>query len=142
MSNINFAEVDGGDDWDLEESEETWRSGVEYVMTESGLKKTGVTVEEKKWDDNGDNEENYSPDSRKSRRQLEKELERKNRELEELKKEQEKSTDTKKVILESSTQQTGVTNFFSRMTAAWDHAVQIPREKVATAAMLFYNKMM
>ncbi|MFM9020253.1 MAG: PspC domain-containing protein [Sediminibacterium sp.] len=142
MSNINFAEVDGGDDWELEESDETWRSGVEYVMTESGLKKTGVTIEEKKWEDNGDNEEYNSPDSRKSRRQLERELERKNRELEELKREQDKATDTKKVILESSTQQNAGTSFFSRMTAAWDHAVHIPREKVTTAAMLFYNKMM
>lgn len=142
MSNINFAEVDGGDDWELEESDEIWRSGVEYVMTESGLKKTGVTIEEKKWEDNGDNEEYNSPDSRKSRRQLERELERKNRELEELKREQDKATDTKKVILESSTQQNAGTSFFSRMTAAWDHAVHIPREKVTTAAMLFYNKMM
>lgn len=142
MSNINFAEVDGGDDWELEESDETWRSGVEYVMTESGLKKTGVTVEEKKWDDYGENEEYYSPDSRKSRRQLERELERKNRELEELKREQDKATDTKKVLLESSTQQNTGKSFFSRMTAAFDHAVHIPGEKVTTAAMLFYNKMM
>ena len=142
MANINFAEVDGGDDWDMEESEETWRSGVEYVMTENGLKKTGVTVEEKKWDDNGDNEEYNSPDSRKSRRQLERELERKNRELEELKKEQDKATDTKKVMSESSTQQNAGTSFFYRMTAAWDHTVHIPREKVTTAAMLFYSKMM
>lgn len=142
MSSINFAEVDGGDDWDLEESEETWRSGVEYVMTENGLKKTGVTVEEKKWDDNGDNEENYSPDSRKSRRQLERELERKNRELEELKKEQDKSSNAQKVILESSTNQNAGRSFFYRMTAAWDQAVQIPSEKVTTSAKLLYSKMM
>jgi hypothetical protein len=126
----------------MEESEETWRSGVEYVMTENGLKKTGVTVEEKKWDDNGDNDEYNSPDSRKSRRQLERELERKNRELEELKKEQDKATDTKKVMSESSTQQNASTSFFYRMTAAWDHTVHLPRKKVTTAAILFYNKMM
>lgn len=48
LSDINFAEVDGGDDWELEESKENWRSGVEYLMTENGLKKTGVTIEEKK----------------------------------------------------------------------------------------------
>lgn len=142
MSSINFAEVDGGDDWDLEESEETWRSGVEYVMTENGLKKTGVTVEEKKWDDNGDNEENYSPDLRKSRRQLERELERKNRELEELKKEQDKSSNAQKVILESSTNQNAGRSFFYRMTAAWDQAVQIPSENVTTSAKLLYSKMM
>ncbi|MFM7357170.1 MAG: PspC domain-containing protein [Sediminibacterium sp.] len=142
LSNINFAEVDEVDDWELEESNESWRSGVEYVMTESGLKKTGVTVEEKNWDDSGENNEYNSPDSRKSRRQLERELERKNRELEELKKGKDNLEETQKVNIESFNNSKRTTSFFARMTAAWNQSVQIPRDKVTTAAMLFYHKMM
>ena len=140
MSDINFGEVDGGGEWELEETGETWRSGVEYIMTESGLKKTGVTVEDENWDENGENDEYNSPDSRKSRRQLERELERKNRELKELKQRKDNLEETKKASIESFNNFNQTTSFFARMTAALNQSVRLPGEKATTAVKLFYHK--
>ncbi|MBU3744772.1 MAG: PspC domain-containing protein, partial [Sediminibacterium sp.] len=140
LSNINFAEVDGGDDWELEESKENWRSGVEYVMTETGLKKTGVTIDEKNWGDNSDDEENYSPDSRKSRRQLERELERKNRELEKIKKELDKPATTKKVATQQPAK-AGSSQVMFWLQSALHHVTHITEDKAVAAAYIFYPKL-
>jgi phage shock protein PspC (stress-responsive transcriptional regulator) len=126
------------DEWEEEVGEDNWRSGVEYIMTENGLVKTGNIVEEKNWEEN-DEEDFSSPDSRKSRRQLERELEKKNRELERLKEEQEGAGEEKKVTMNNDPAQV---NFFARMTAAWQRVVQIPGESATAAALLFAHKMM
>jgi hypothetical protein len=107
-------------------------------MTENGLVKTGNIVEEKNWEEN-DEEDFSSPDSRKSRRQLERELEKKNRELERLKEAQEGAGEEKKVTMNNDPAQV---NFFARMTAAWQRVVQIPGESATAAALLFAHKMM
>jgi hypothetical protein len=126
------------DEWEEEVGDDNWRSGVEYVMTENGLVKTGNIVEEKNWEEN-DEEDFSSPDSRKSRRQLERELEKKNRELERLKEAQEGAGEGKKVTMNNDPAQV---NFFARMTAAWQRVVQIPGESATAAALLFAHKMM
>ena len=126
------------DDWEEEVGNDNWRSGVEYVMTDNGLVKTGNIIEEKNWEEN-DEEDFSSPDSRKSRRQLERELEKKNRELEKLKEEQEKAGEAKKVTMNKDQEQVG---FFTRMTATWQKAIRVPGEQATAAALLFAHKMM
>ena len=140
LSNINFADVDGGDDWELEESKENWRSGVEYVMTETGLKKTGVTIDEKNWGDNSDDEEHFSPDSRKSRRQLERELERKNRELEKIKKELDKPAESKKVATQQPAKE-GTSQVMLWLQSALNRVTHITEDKAVASAYMFYPKL-
>lgn len=140
LSNINFAEVDGGDDWEMEESKENWRSGVEYLMTETGLKKTGVTLDEKNGEDNGDNEENFSPESRKSRRQLERELERKNRELEKMKKELDKPAEPKKVAIQQPAKEGG-SQVMWWLQSALNRITHSTEDKAVAAAYIFYPKL-
>jgi phage shock protein PspC (stress-responsive transcriptional regulator) len=140
LSNISFAEVDGGDDWELEESKENWRSGVEYLMTESGLKKTGVPLDEKNWEDNGDNEENFSPDAPKSRRQLERELERKNRELEKMKKELDKSAEPKKVAKQQSAKEGG-SHVMWWLQSALNRVMHSTEDKAVAAGYIFHPKL-
>jgi len=140
LSNINFADVDGGDDWELEESKENWRSGVEYLMTETGLQKTGVTIEEKNWGDNSDDEENFSPDTRKSRRQLERELERKNRELEKIKKELEKPAEPKKVAIQQPAKE-GTSQVMLWLQSALHRVTHVTEDKAVAAAYIFYPKL-
>ncbi|MEI8110300.1 MAG: PspC domain-containing protein [Chitinophagia bacterium] len=140
LSNINFADVDGGDDWELEESKENWRSGVEYVMTETGLKKTGVTIDEKNWSDNSDDEEHFSPDSRKSRRQLERELERKNRELEKIKKELDKPAESKKVAIQQPAKE-GTSQVMLWLQSALHRITHVTEDKAVASAYIFYPKL-
>jgi len=140
LSNINFADVDGGDDWELEESKENWRSGVEYVMTETGLKKTGVTIDEKNWGDNSEDEEHFSPDSRKSRRQLERELERKNRELEKIKKELDKPAESKKVATQQPAKE-GTSQVMLWLQSALNRVTHITEDKAVASAYMFYPKL-
>ena len=140
LSNINFADVDGGDDWELEESKENWRSGVEYVMTETGLKKTGVTIDEKNWSDNSEDEEHFSPDSRKSRRQLERELERKNRELEKIKKELDKPAESKKVATQQPAKE-GTSQVMLWLQSALNRVTHITEDKAVASAYMFYPKL-
>jgi hypothetical protein len=130
--------VTADDEWEEEVGNDNWRSGVEYVMTDNGLVKTGNIIEEKNWEEN-DEEDFSSPDSRKSRRQLERELEKKNRELEKLKEEQEKAGEAKKVTMNKDQEQVG---FFTRMTATWQKAIRVPGEQATAAALLFAHKMM
>lgn len=136
---FSLSNQDGLPEWEEEERNYNWSSGIEYIMTNDGLKRTGNSIGEKSWDENGDEEYN-SPDTRKSRRELERELERKNRELEELKKEQ-GSAEIKKSVNYPSHSIEQSSGFFSRMTAAWSQTIQVPGERVASMAMLFYHKM-
>jgi hypothetical protein len=134
---FNFSELNNGDEWEEEDKDENWRSGVEYIMTEKGLIKTGNVIEEKSWEDI-DEEDFSSPDSRKSRRQLERELEKKNRELERLKEEQEGVGEAQKVTMSKDKEQV---SFFARMTAAWQRVVQVPTERATATALMFAHKM-
>jgi hypothetical protein len=134
---FHISELNKGDEWEEEDKDENWRSGVEYIMTEKGLIKTGNVIEEKSWEDI-DEEDFSSPDSRKSRRQLERELEKKNRELERLKEEQEGVGEAQKVTLSKDKEQV---SFFARMTAAWQRVVQVPTERATATALMFAHKM-
>ena len=136
---INIAENEDGDDWSDFDSKNNWRTGVEYEMTQEGLKRTGNTNNLKSWD--GDKEEETSPmqDYRKSRRQLEKELEKKNQELDEIKKELEKPTEPKKVALQTvPSDKKGV---FYWLQSANSRSAVIREDKIAAAAYIFYHKL-
>ena len=136
---INIAENEDGDDWSDFDSKNNWRTGVEYEMTQEGLKRTGNTNNLKSWD--GDKEEETSPmqDYRKSRRQLEKELEKKNQELDEIKKELEKPAEPKKVALQTvPSDKKGV---FYWLQSANSRSAVIREDKIAAAAYIFYHKL-
>ena len=136
---INIAENEDGDDWSDFDSKNNWRTGVEYEMTQEGLKRTGNTSNLKSWD--GDKEEETSPmqDYRKSRRQLEKELEKKNQELDEIKKELDKPAEPKKVALHSVP--SDKKGFFYWLQSANSNSAVLREDKVAAAAYIFYHKL-
>ncbi len=136
---INIAENEDGDDWSDFDSQSNWRTGVEYEMTQEGLKRTGNTDNLKSWD--GDKEDETSPmqDYRKSRRQLEKELEKKNHELDEIKKELDKPAEPKKVALH--TVPSDKKGFFYWLQSANSRSAVIREDKVAAAAYIFYHKL-
>ena len=108
-------------------------------MTQEGLKRTGNTSNLKSWD--GDKEEETSPmqDYRKSRRQLEKELEKKNQELDEIKKELDKPAEPKKVALHSVP--SDKKGFFYWLQSANSNSAVLREDKVAAAAYIFYHKL-
>ena len=136
---INIAENEDGDDWSDFDSKNNWRTGIEYEMTQEGLKRTSNTDNPKSWDI--DNEEENSPmqDSRKSRRQLEKELEKKNQELDEIKKELDKPAEPKKVALH--TVPSDKRGFFYWLQSANRNSAVIREDRVAAAAYIFYHKL-
>ena len=47
---LNIPDNEDGDDWTDDNSQNNWRSGVEYEMTQEGLKRTGNTSNLKSWD--------------------------------------------------------------------------------------------
>lgn len=136
---INIAENEDGDDWSDFDSKNNWRTGVEYEMTQEGLKRTGNTSNLKSWD--GDKEDETSPmqEYRKSRRQLEKELEKKNQELDEIKKELDKPAEPKKVALHSVP--SDKKGFFYWLQSANSNSAVLREDKVAAAAYIFYHKL-
>ena len=136
---LNIPDNEDGDDWTDDNSQNNWRTGVEYEMTQEGLKRTGNTSNLKSWD--GDKEEETSPmqDYRKSRRQLEKELEKKNQELDEIKKELDKPAEPKKVALQ--TVPSDKKGFFYWLQSANSNSAVIREDKVAAAAYIFYHKL-
>ena len=136
---INIAENEDGDDWSDFDSKNNWRTGVEYEMTQEGLKRTGNTSNLKSWDDDKEEETSPMQDYRKSRRQLEKELEKKNQELDEIKKELEKPAEPKKVALQTvPSDKKGV---FYWLQSANSRSAVIREDKIAAAAYIFYHKL-
>lgn len=83
---------------DWEENEETealsWRHGVEYMMTEKGLKRADQTPD--KWNSDNDDEERNDAieDFKSSREKIEKEKQQKLRELQEIDRELQKTIDS------------------------------------------------
>ncbi|MEI6582091.1 MAG: PspC domain-containing protein [Chitinophagia bacterium] len=136
---LNIADNEDGDDWSDFETKNNWRTGVEYEMTQEGLKRTGNTDNLKSWDGDKEDETNPMQDYRKSRRQLENELEKKNRELDEIKKELEKPAEPKKVALH--TVPSDKKAFFYWFQSANSNSAVIREDKVAAAAYIFYHKL-
>ena len=108
-------------------------------MTQEGLKRTGNTSNLKSWDGDKEDEANPMQDYRKSRRQLEKELEKKNQELDEIKKELDKPAEPKKVALQTvPSDKKGV---FYWLQSANSRSAVIREDKIAAAAYIFYHKL-
>jgi phage shock protein PspC (stress-responsive transcriptional regulator) len=83
-------------DWDFEEEwdrndYEDWSSDVEYIMTAKGLERVNKKHEE---EENNDDRNDAIEQFKKSREELQKELDRKTKETEDLKKELQKPVDT------------------------------------------------
>jgi phage shock protein PspC (stress-responsive transcriptional regulator) len=100
---LNWFHVGNGYDWEWDEewnsNNEDWNSNVEYIMTPGGLEriKTKEDLEEekrRKTDAESDTDNDAVEQYKKSKEELQKEYERKQREAEELKKELDKPVDT------------------------------------------------
>jgi hypothetical protein len=129
---------DLGDDWTDDNSQQNWRTGVEYVMTPEGIKRTDNAIEKnREWD--ADEEAQPLQDYRKSRRDLERELEKKNRELEEIKKELDKPAQPKKTAL--NTPPSAKAGLFSWLQSAKIRPSAISENKITAAAYIFYHKL-
>lgn len=93
---LNWFHMGGGNnyDWDDEwNNYENWSSNVEYIMTPGGLERVKKQDGDKN-DDNNDGENNAVEKYKKSKDELQKEYEKKQREAEDLKKELDKPVDT------------------------------------------------
>ena len=86
----------GRNDWDFEDEDwsnhyDNWRSDVEYIMTPGGLEKTDKKEENA---DENNGEDNAIEKFKKSKEELQKEADKKQRELDDLKKELNKPADS------------------------------------------------
>ena len=93
---LNHFSINTHNDWDLDtdwEESNRWNSGIEYIMTNKGLKQLNQSnIDNYNDDHDGDNK--VIEDYKKSKIELQKEYERKRKEAEELKKELDKPLDT------------------------------------------------
>ncbi|MEI8098142.1 MAG: PspC domain-containing protein [Sediminibacterium sp.] len=93
---LNHFSINTHNDWDLDtdwEESNRWNSGIEYIMTNKGLKQLNQSnIDNINDDHDGDNK--VIEDYKKSKIELQKEYERKRKEAEELKKELDKPLDT------------------------------------------------